>query len=162
MRFWHLNLTLGASLIASSASFIPGYPLPSIYSQQRSSPTGPQVAALIPVASFRWGLVRTLSRHSRPTPFRTLPRTIVTRLASGLSSKRWRSPEPGCVAAFNSLRSPLPAIEPLGSQQLEGRLDAVTRERVRIYLWQAELCYANSLFHQKWPTKNTHSSRSFN
>lgn len=129
MRFWHLNLTLGASLIASSASIIPGAHPPSISSRRHSSSTGPRVAALIPAAGFRRGLVRTLSSTFSRT--HTFPHVTADRRYSvshrdcpvaGGPPNQVVSPLP----APHRVRGPLPAIEPLGSQRLRKRLDAVT------------------------------------
>ena len=53
---WHLIQTLGASLIASSASCLPDGHQHFLW----HLPAGPRVAALIPTASSRRGLVRTL------------------------------------------------------------------------------------------------------
>lgn len=156
MRFWHLNLTLGASLIASSASIIPRYPPLSISSRRHSSPVEPRVTALISTADSRRGLVRTLSRHSRPTPFRTLPRTIVTRLASGLSSALG-VPRTRLCRRFRVLANLTACNRATWLAAIGSRLDAITPA-----VADAHLSLASRSVYQKWPTMNTHSSRPFN
>ena len=205
---WHRNSTSGSSRIASSASlttrmwmeymhtYTPIHPL-SISSQWSSSlhfhpPSDLGIAALIPTAGLHRGLVRTLSLvclWTKPTPFRTLPRTdqvIPVCLASGLSSGIcWRSPEPGCVATSAAISCTLQGRGPVACKRAT-RLTTVQRStrchitriaRARTYLWQADgfdtrkhgtagSCSLSNrclcLSHQKWPTKNFHSMSWFN
>lgn len=106
---------------------------------------GPRVAALIPAAGLRRGLVRT-SSHARPhdphLSARYREQTLLC-FASGLSGRSRRSPEPGCVAASKACAVHKPHCLQLSRSTNNGggsRLDVLASAMA-----DAHLSLANSL-----------------
>lgn len=93
MQFRHLNSTLGASLIASSASCLPG----TVCGISSATPPWGSDCSPSPAGRIPPGISTYLRPEDPHLSARYRGQTLLC-LASG--SSLGRSPEPGCVAAF--------------------------------------------------------------